>query len=762
MYFHNHITPSVDIFERASKTSDDSESSSDYCKDHPKDDQCEKPVSDNSLTIALSIVLPIVAILCVLGFFVYKNYRKNKKEEMDKDPDFYENGDGTALPDFNIKHYSKDDENPFHNRNSARYPMEQINKGYVNYNISERNNDNYSFNNFGNKSQDPYLDSFVLPYQHQTGSKLSLDEYGKNLGDSQGYRVSTSIRTRSNSATLDNLMKSNSNINSRNHSRTQSKSHSRNPSSQISPMKKVQGKQYTNIPNESDPDLQHAGAPDVSNVVEEDFGSDDSGIISPTGETSYGVTYENESDMAINKAIPQIVIHDQDDEDEKVNDNVNDTTEVHTSSDESPFDEDEKIHHTKDTTLDTVIKHDKNQQQQQQEQEQRSLGDDDEDFDFNNDSKQSKPISKSPRMSAFNLLKNDSDNEDEDEELDNLTPQQQEEIKRMKSVYKVYFDKDNNENGEASRSFEIDENYPLPQKINDQLAIDASYDKDNNENGEASRSFEIDENYPLPQKINDQLAIDASYDKRYSNTSSVYIDSEEAQQYQQYQQQQYQQQLQQQYYHQFNQQYQQEYGSPVDPQLYQYYQQEQYDYYQRQQQQRRPNRPLPPLQKLRHPADLRKSTLETYTDFTPHHKNQTVMSPPIGKQPFVPIENDGVWTSPINSPTLQSQASFQNQSPQLYQHSQQGDYFPHQQQPQQHQHTTVPSATQLARSSVVMLNPVTEITKTRKFKPAGSLPSNPNSNHLYNFGHSDLNGPENDLLPGNRKSDVRRMMNTNF
>lgn len=125
---------------------------------------------------------------------------------------------------------------------------------------------------------------------------------------------------------------------------------------------------------------------------------------------------------------------------------------------------------------------------------------------------------------------------------------------------------------------------------------------------------------------------------------------------------QYQQQQQQMYYNHFNQQYQQQYGAPVDPQLYQQYQQQQFYYYQRQQQlrqeQQRPLRPLPPLQQLRNPSDLRKSTIQTFTDFRPRVKNQTVMSSPEGKQPFVPIENDNVWTSPINSPSIQSQASF--------------------------------------------------------------------------------------------------------
>lgn len=81
-------------------------------------------MSNDSLTIALSIVLPVIAILCVLGYFLYRNYRKDKKEDLERDPDFYETGEATALPDYpEMKH-----EDPFHNRNSIRYPMEQINR----------------------------------------------------------------------------------------------------------------------------------------------------------------------------------------------------------------------------------------------------------------------------------------------------------------------------------------------------------------------------------------------------------------------------------------------------------------------------------------------------------------------------------------------------------------------------------------------------------------------------------------------------------
>lgn len=67
----------------------------------------------------------------------------------------------------------------------------------------------------------------------------------------------------------------------------------------------------------------------------------------------------------------------------------------------------------------------------------------------------------------------------------------------------------------------------------------------------------------------------------------------------------------------------------------------------------------------------------------------------------------------------------------------------------------------------MMINP-TEITQLRKFKPAGSLPSGSSSSPMnvstpsFNAGQSSYGASENDLIPGNRKSDVRRMMNSNF
>jgi hypothetical protein len=167
---------------------------------------------------------------------------------------------------------------------------------------------------------------------------------------------------------------------------------------------------------------------------------------------------------------------------------------------------------------------------------------------------------------------------------------------------------------------------------------------------------------------------------------------------------------------------------------------------------------LPPLQSLPPASDFRKSTIQTYTDYQPRSKNnnlsQGATSPPM-KQPFVPIENDNVWTSPVSSPTMNSNsASFGSNS-----NLSQGKL------------PSLPSATQLARSSVVMLNPVTEITKQRKFRPAGSLPHNNGHAYAANYQqqqYTQVPPPQmnmysqqqsTDSLISNKRENTRRMIN---
>lgn len=732
---------------------------------------CQKPVNDDSLTIGLAIGIPVFVILCVLSFFLFRNYRKGKKESMEHDPDFDETGEATMLPDFpNQKQYMED---PFHNRNSVRYPAQNHMAKESSSSLTQT------------VQADPYLDNFVLPYQHQTESKVSLNEYARQLGEHQTFghtpRASTHInRTRNSSF---------SNVNGSiggGHSISPQKSGLRpdisnqRDRSPLRSMGKATNNEYTNLPNESTAEFQDAE--DGDDTIEdhssdlESASNSESSAVSGTGGEKFAVNYENESELALNDPInpqnnPAVIPKEttresfdsaseeadvftakSDDStsapgrnidtmdakmygtmDDTVNETVVDTTIVDRDVDEankgidivsegepdnvenmvsrdvahSPFEDDnarqmvsviddERTNIYTDVSQETT-RHELGELRNSANTTDTTIG--------NLEIPSGPPVrSKSPRLSAFNLLKNDSDDENEDEDQEKfLSPEEEEELRRMKSVYKVYFDREKSQNSKSgdarTHEFTPDPDYPLgdlPHKI-DYL------------------------------RINKELKTDTNYDKRLTTTSSIYSEtpifsSEE-----------------QQFYHN-----QQEFAS--DPNIYQAPPQ--------QYQQPPPN--LPPLQQLPPPSDIRKSTIQTYTDYRPRTKNQMVQN---GRQPFVPIENDQVWTSPIASPSMQSQSSF-GQSQQSLPSMNGSLAAAH----------SVPSATQLSRSSVVMLNPVTEITKQRKFRPAGSLPSTKGSsltnrsiqNQQFLNANNGINNSESELIPGNRKSAVRRMMNTNF
>lgn len=742
--------------KRSSKDDDDCENDS--------LGSCQKPVDDDSLTIGLAIGIPVFVILCILSFFLLRNYRKGKKESMEHDPDFDETGEATILPDFpNQKQYMED---PFHNRNSVTYPGQNAMAKESSTSLTQT------------VQADPYLDNFVLPYQHQTNSKVSLNEYAKQLGEHQAYghtpRASTHTRTR------------NSSFSHTNASTGPEKSispHKLKPDSsrqrETSPLRSMghgTDREYTNLLNDSTTEFQEAQ--DGNDSTEghsfdlESVENSESSVVDGAGGEKFAVNYENESELALNelinpnnsKTIPRSSNGDE------FGSNSEDLDVYTANSEGSASFHDEEID-TEDASMDATIDGVSGENREviddnttnenidvinqdgpeiveetvPREMVQSPFEDSDnrrEVFSENEDERNidtdfsqattspeldglsstantttttvgnlevpsGLPVrSKSPRISAFNLLKNDSDDENEGDDQDKfLTPEEEEELKRMKSVYKVYFDREKSQNsrsGDRSHEFKPDPNYPL-----------------------GNLPHQIDY-----LRINKDLKTDTNYDKRLTTTSSIYSEtpifsSEE-----------------QQFYHN-----QQEFvNNPntvyqAPPQQYQ-----------------PPPQELPPLQQLPPPSDIRKSTIQTYTDYRPRIKNQVV---PNMKQPFVPIENDQVWTSPITSPTMQSQASFGQSQQSLPSMNGSLSAAP-----------TVPSATQLSRSSVVMLNPVTEITKQRKFRPAGSLPQGTASNSsLTNRSiqnqqslnaSNGINNSESDLIPGNRKSAVRRMMNTNF
>lgn len=597
-------TPTVDTHDKADLVvlAERAPSSSDPCK-HSNAHGCTKPVAENSLTIALAVVIPVVVIMAILGFFLYKNYRKDKKEAMEHDPDFDENGEATALPDF-PKGRPFPMEDPFHNRNSVRYPQSGFNRSTPSLVATTHG--------------DPYLDNFVLPYHHQTGSKVSLDDYARNFGSNPGYSNRVSVaRTRDSSLSgfhVPNLLSIPTNTNT---NTSPQKSHLRKEllenSISKSPVKRVGDREYTNIPNVSTPSFRHDVTTiklpgDAESTSSEDDEKDHSseGLIHHNSE-KFAVSYENESDNLRESSSQSFESVHNDHRDRSMNDQSQ-------SGSRSPFDDNDP--HTIDTTAQTAdliegVNTEKKDARPNKELEKQvprpvsDYADDDDiegDFDFsttNNTSHQTvyevtgddlgnmdndyedaedaedegedeeededevededsgrlhvpsvKPRSRSPRISAFNLLKNDSDDENED-----LSPEQLEEIKRMKSVYKVYFDKDNENNGQ----FKL-EDHPLPN-------IDLK-----------------------GQRINKHLNMDTDYSKRLTTTSSIYNEN------------------------------------PIYPHEEQYYYQPeetqfQEQYYQDQGYPEPEARPLPPLQKLRNASDIRHSTLQTYTDFQPRSKN---------------------------------------------------------------------------------------------------------------------------------------------
>ncbi|ANZ76016.1 BA75_02127T0 [Komagataella pastoris] len=155
------LSPSPTLYARADESSTTTSSTSRATTSDCSNHRCDKPSNMSNAAIAVAVVVPVIVVAIVLGGLFYWNYRKNKQEALDDDnPDF--NADNTILPDFHynpgsvMKH--KSEMNPFED-DSLRYPN--------------------------------HMDSFILPYSTETQSKKSLDSYSKNLGDYPAYRQAT-------------------------------------------------------------------------------------------------------------------------------------------------------------------------------------------------------------------------------------------------------------------------------------------------------------------------------------------------------------------------------------------------------------------------------------------------------------------------------------------------------------------------------------------------------------------------------------------
>lgn len=681
---------SVDIHVRAA-----SSSSSKCSGKNSNDPSCQKPVSENAVVIAVSVVVPIVVICMVLGYFWYRNYRKYKKEELDQDPDFFENGEATALPDLS-KQYEL--ENPFEADDTAKFPRPRPGSRAV-YGSNGHNHSEVSLpQSYTNEKR---FDSFVLPYSNQTASKADLDEFARHIGVTD--RASTLyLDSRNSSVTNLDGGAASSYISptKKNHKHNQLPS----PTVMTSPSPKKKPRDYAHLPNLSETALALGSAPVVERLA-------DDGDSSSSSTNDFDIKYENNNSRSA-------LVEERDDDTATSSRVVSDKTKMETETTlnttmESPFVESKDINNRNDN-------------------------------ENNHDNDKTVTAKKSVRISDFNMLLNDSsaaELSNMDPEEEEVLAQQEEEVKRMKSIYQVYFDRNKSmkvNNKENNNSNDVENHPPMPQIVLPEEA------------GEDSSSLTPNEEDPDGHlKINKELKANNDYEKRFTTASSIYTENvlfnaDEGNNTQYPHQQQFE-------YQNYNQYpvYDQ-YGQPIQ---YQYQldpnypvQSDQYG------QEYIPPSELPPLQKLKNASDIRKSTLQTYTDFEPHLKGSALVGQ---KSAFDPVTQPEVWSSPAIS---QETFAKPNESVASLPSSSLG---------------TTPSASQLARQSVVMTNP-TAIPKKTKFRPAGriNVPApvqqaygSPYQQHQFDGSNEqflDVTGSDSDLIPGNRKSDIRRMMNSSF
>lgn len=132
-----------------------------------------KPHSTGSTTVGIAVAVPVAVFLLIIAFFIYKNWKKNKKESLDDDnPDFV--GQDTQLPD-----YSVDAQEMVNQYGDHKYPHGGVGGAARKPNLySQFQDSNISL---PQTVRDSKMDSFILPYSEQTHSKKSLDQFAQSL-----------------------------------------------------------------------------------------------------------------------------------------------------------------------------------------------------------------------------------------------------------------------------------------------------------------------------------------------------------------------------------------------------------------------------------------------------------------------------------------------------------------------------------------------------------------------------------------------------
>lgn len=725
-------SPTIDLYPRDGSSSSSSvslSSSSLSCTGKNADlSRCEKPTSSNALEIGLGVAIPVFVILVILSYFIIRNYRKEKREAMDHDPDFDENGDPTALPD--LPAFAKES-NPF------RPAQNQVaaNGGYPLMLMQNKSVQDVGSIDKRSLPAESFVDGFVLPYHNQTGSKASLDHFARQLGDHNSFNHHRRVSDYSSSSI--NIQKT------ANHSERSSplRSNLNTSSSQLNSLSQhgsPQRKKMTGVLNDMYDSHNHRSNTLVNiNISTSDV---EAPLTNP-----YRVKYENEPDTDLSSPVSgptkmdvasakaysatteaadlssEIVsIHDSeyDSEDEhyrmahsspsksmqsasaKTIDDINAADESHmtTADVSSPFDE--KVSNSLQQLTDLS---------DPEKPHDESLSDTS--INVTRDSQSGRSLQKKdpkpPRMSAFNMLQNVSDDEDEEggakKDPPQMTEEQEIELARMKSVYNVYFDRTNSVKsvGDVAAApdatFHADSTQPLPNldsqrfKVNSNLTTDTDYDKRKTTTSSiydipaATSHQDRHEEYPEhSQKANAPVAT-----REYDQSQQIYSHNEEKshpgqeaysesylQGQQGYQDQDYAHD-QENYPQQYNQQYQGQYANNgyygnYDNSLYSaqqylpqglhfYANDANYDHdynnqypLQQQPQRQQQSYPLQESQSQRYyntassrlpnALDIRKSSLQTYTNFVP--KQRVSSSPNVKQQEFYSGSSDPVDAQP--------------------------------------------------------------------------------------------------------------------
>ena len=456
---------------------------------------CEKPTPSNGLEIALGVGIPLVVILLVLSFLIVRNYRNEKREAMEHDPDFDENGHPTALPD--LPAFTKSAypfaQNQNHFAGMSGFPLMELQSKFSQDVKSSERRSTYA---------DSIVDGFVLPYRSQTGSKASLDHFVRQFGDSNNYKHKKITPSQS-TASMHNqqvmsLSRSNFNISTSNlntysrgdspHKRSGGGYSTKNGTNTLIPYKDTafdaslsltEGSRI-NIENkpESEPVLflprskkgevpsakAYAATKEVSPAASE---------IMSVHDAEYDTEDERyrkaRSDPIRNdRGISEPTADDYEYYPDGIDD-LNTTTGDFLSPFDEKFDNQLLSQQTESSEPDKL-----------RDNSEMNLSVDDTNKSQSETSSKTKPL-KEARMSFFNMLQNVSDDDVADSTArdQKMTEEQELELARIKSLYQIYFDRSNSMKSVGDvqgPSFQPDLTQPTPSLAVDYLKAQTSSD----------------------------------------------------------------------------------------------------------------------------------------------------------------------------------------------------------------------------------------------------------------------------------------------